>query len=57
MIAGVADLAAAHGAIEVLSGHSYVHAPHRPRALWFHKPAAPALADAEAGIDLGRRRP
>jgi GrpB-like predicted nucleotidyltransferase (UPF0157 family) len=63
MIAGVTDLSQAEAAIEVLSGHSYVHAPHRPRVLWFHKPASPDLAArthhlhlTEPGSDLWRER-
>jgi GrpB-like predicted nucleotidyltransferase (UPF0157 family) len=63
MIAGVADLDSAGAAIEVLSGHSYVHAPHRPRALWFHKPVAPEIEVrthnlhlTEPGSDLWRER-
>jgi GrpB-like predicted nucleotidyltransferase (UPF0157 family) len=43
MMAAVADLEAARAAISVLErsggqGPSYRHAPHRPDALWFHKP-------------------
>lgn len=37
MIAGVRDLEEARPAIAVLQAESYVHAPHRPRAYWFHK--------------------
>ena len=46
------DLGEAGAAIDVLSGHSYVHAPHRPRALWFHKPASPDLADRTHHLHL-----
>lgn len=42
MIAGVRDLATAASAITVLRGLSYAHAPHRPHALWFYKPASAA---------------
>ena len=38
MIAGVADLRAAHAAIDPLAGAGYVHADHRPGALWFYRP-------------------
>jgi GrpB-like predicted nucleotidyltransferase (UPF0157 family) len=63
MIAGVVDLSEAEAATPVLSGHSYVHAPHRLRAHWFHKPPSPELADrthhlhlTEPGSDLWRER-
>lgn len=39
MMAGVRDLEESTGAIAVLAGLGYGHAPHRPDALWFHKPA------------------
>jgi hypothetical protein len=62
MIAGVAELSEVEEAAVVLSGHSYVHAPHRLRALWFHKPASPDLAHrthhlhlTEPGSDLWLR--
>jgi GrpB-like predicted nucleotidyltransferase (UPF0157 family) len=38
MMAGVGDLDA--GAVAALAGLGYGHAPHRPDALWFHKPVA-----------------
>jgi GrpB-like predicted nucleotidyltransferase (UPF0157 family) len=63
MIVGVANLGEAAAAIEVLSGRSYVHAPHRPRALWFHKPVEPDLELrthnlhlTEPGSDLWQER-
>ena len=61
MMAGVADLAAAAPAIDVLRGLSYVHAPHRPRAYWFHKPAdressTHGLHLTEPGSDLWQER-
>jgi GrpB-like predicted nucleotidyltransferase (UPF0157 family) len=37
MMAGVRDLDGA--TVAVLAGLGYGHAPHRPDALWFHKPA------------------
>jgi GrpB-like predicted nucleotidyltransferase (UPF0157 family) len=63
MIAGVRDLDQATAAISVLSRLSYAHAPHRPRALWFHKPASAGAAElthhlhlTEPGSDLWRER-
>ena len=38
MIAGVRDLRRARRAIGVLTDLGYVHAEHRPRALWFYRP-------------------
>ncbi len=58
MIAGVHDLAAAEAAVPVLEGRSWVHAFHRPRALWFRKGPADqqthALHLTEPGSDLCR---
>jgi GrpB-like predicted nucleotidyltransferase (UPF0157 family) len=63
MIAGVADLDAASGAIGPLTSHGYSHAEHRPRALWFDKstPGDPQahtyhLHLTEPGSDLWRER-
>jgi GrpB-like predicted nucleotidyltransferase (UPF0157 family) len=60
MMAGVRDLAASAAAVPVLSGLSYVHAPHRPRALWFFKPTREAPTHAlhltAPGSDLWRER-
>src|SRR5829696_3097357 len=60
MIAGVDDLAAAEAAVPVLESRSWVHAFHRPRALWFRKGTADqpthALHLTEAGSDLWRER-
>jgi GrpB-like predicted nucleotidyltransferase (UPF0157 family) len=63
MIAGVRDLAEASAAISALSWLSYAHAPHRPRALWFYKPAYAGAAErthhlhlTEQGSDLWRER-
>jgi GrpB-like predicted nucleotidyltransferase (UPF0157 family) len=63
MIAGVADLDAAREAIGPLIGDGYVHAEHRPRALWFYK-STPGDSQAhthhlhltEPGSDLWRER-
>jgi len=38
MLAGVGDLDRARSAIGPLAGIDYVHAYHRPRALWFYRP-------------------
>ncbi len=58
-----ARVAAARPAIAALRELSYAHAPHRPRALWFYKPASAAPADhtchlhlTEPGSDLWRER-
>jgi GrpB-like predicted nucleotidyltransferase (UPF0157 family) len=60
MLAGVRDLAAAEPAIAVLTARSWVHAPHRPRAYWFVKPAPDAQTYAlhltEPGSDLWQER-
>jgi GrpB-like predicted nucleotidyltransferase (UPF0157 family) len=60
MIAGVRDLAAAEAAVPLLAARSYVHAFHRPRALWFHKGTAGeqthALHLTEPGSDLWQER-
>ncbi len=63
MIAGVRDLDQAAAAIGVLSRLSYAHAPHRPRALWFCKPASAGAARhahhlhlTEPGNDLWQER-
>jgi GrpB-like predicted nucleotidyltransferase (UPF0157 family) len=63
MIAGVRDLAEAAAAISALSWLSYAHAPHRPRALWFYKPAYAGAAEhthhlhlTKQGSDLWRER-
>jgi GrpB-like predicted nucleotidyltransferase (UPF0157 family) len=63
MMAGIADLAAAQAAIPVLESHGYRHAPHRPEALWFHKPQSDELAErthqlhlTEPGSALWRER-
>jgi GrpB-like predicted nucleotidyltransferase (UPF0157 family) len=62
MIAGVRDLDEATAAINVLSRLSYAHAPHRPRALWFYKPAFAGTAHThhlhltEPGSDLWQER-
>jgi GrpB-like predicted nucleotidyltransferase (UPF0157 family) len=60
MIAGVDDLAAAQAAVPVLEGQSWVHAFHRPRALWFRKGTAEqpthALHLTEPGSDLWQER-
>ncbi len=63
MIAGVRDLAEAVAAVSALSGLSYAHAPHRPRALWFFKPAFAGAAQhthhlhlTEPGSDLWQER-
>jgi GrpB-like predicted nucleotidyltransferase (UPF0157 family) len=42
MMAGIRDLSEAEAAIPVLEAHGYRHAPHRPEALWFHKPQSEA---------------
>ena len=44
MLAPVSDLAAADAAIPVLARRSYVHAQHRPGALYFFRPATPAAS-------------
>jgi GrpB-like predicted nucleotidyltransferase (UPF0157 family) len=63
LIAGVCDLGEARAAIAVLRLLGYVHAPHRPRALWFYKPPATGAAQhthhlhlTEPGSDLWRER-
>lgn len=60
MIAGVHDLAAAEAAVPVLEELSWVHAFHRPGALWFRKGPAEqqthALHLTEPGSDLWRER-
>lgn len=60
MIAGVHDLAAAEGAVPVLTDRGWVHAFHRPRALWFRKGPVEqqthALHLTEPGSDLWRER-
>jgi GrpB-like predicted nucleotidyltransferase (UPF0157 family) len=60
MIAGVHDLGAAEGAIPILAERSWVHAYHRPRALWFRKGPPErqthALHLTEPGSDLWRER-
>lgn len=60
MIAGVHDLGAAEAAVPILEEHSWVHAFHRPRALWFRKGSAEqqthALHLTEPGSDLWRER-
>jgi GrpB-like predicted nucleotidyltransferase (UPF0157 family) len=61
MMAGIKDLAEARAAIPVLEGCGYEHAPHRPEAHWFRKPASPRPADlqlhlTEPGSDLWRER-
>lgn len=63
MMAGVSDLSAARAAIPVLEEHGYRHAPHRPEALWFHKPQDDELAErthqlhlTEPGSALWRER-
>lgn len=56
MLAGVADLDEASQAVGPLEALGYVHAPHRPRALWFFKPTRSeqthALHLTERGSDL-----
>lgn len=60
MMAGVADLRAAQAAVSPLQELGYVHAPHRPRALWFFKPDRDAQTHAlhltEPGSDLWQER-
>lgn len=60
MIAGVDDLAAAEAAVPVLEGRGWVHAFHRPRALWFHKGTAErpthALHPTEPALTEGSGR-
>lgn len=64
MMVGVASLDAAAGAIPVLAGLGYTHAPHREEALWFCKPAESAeflgrthnLHLTEVGSPLWRER-
>ncbi len=63
MMAGVLRLPDAQPAIAVLSGHDYGHAPHRPDAYWFYKPATPNwyqhayhLHLTEPGSDVWRER-
>jgi GrpB-like predicted nucleotidyltransferase (UPF0157 family) len=63
MLAGVRALPAARPAIEVLAGLGYVHAPHRPDAYWFYRPATPnwyerafQLHLAEPGAAVWRER-
>lgn len=63
MMAGIRDLSEAEGAIPVLEAHGYRHAPHRPEALWFHKPQSEAHAErthhlhlTEQGSALWRER-
>ena len=63
MMAGIADLSAAQAAIPTLEDHGYRHAPHRPDALWFHKPQSDGLAErthhlhlTEPGSPLWRER-
>lgn len=60
MIAGVDDLRAAEAAVPILEEHSWVHAFHRPRALWFRKGSAEqqthALHLTEPDSDLWRER-
>jgi len=50
MMAGVHDLRSARDAIPVLASHGYIHAPHRPATLWFHK--ARTENDPEHGLHL-----
>ncbi|MDQ1645681.1 MAG: hypothetical protein QOJ50_1865 [Cryptosporangiaceae bacterium] len=50
MMVGVTSLDAAAGAIPVLGGLGYTHAPHREDALWFRK----AAEAAESAEFLGR---
>jgi GrpB-like predicted nucleotidyltransferase (UPF0157 family) len=63
MLAPVSDLAAAEAAIPVLARRSYVHAQHRPAALYFFRPAIPAASGhthhvhlTERGSDLRQER-
>lgn len=63
MMAGVGRLAEAQAAVAVLEEHGYRHAPHRPEALWFHKPQGEQLSDrthhlhlTEPGSALWRER-
>ena len=63
MVAGVRDLGQARPAIAVLSTLGYVHAPHRPRTLWFYKPPGTGAAQhthhlhlTEPGSDLWPER-
>lgn len=60
MLAGVADLDEASAAIAPLQQLGYVHAPHRPRALWFFRPSRDAQTHAlhltEPGSDLSEER-
>lgn len=50
MLAGVDDLTPARAAVGRLRSFGYVHAPHRPRALFFYRTAAVGSAgDDEAG--------
>lgn len=63
MIAGVRDLEESRAAIGPLAAMGYVHAPHRPRALWFYKPPDSEPAEhthhlhlTRPGSDLWRER-
>jgi GrpB-like predicted nucleotidyltransferase (UPF0157 family) len=63
MMAGIRNLTEARAAVPVLEEHGYQHAPHRPEAHWFHKPASPHLSEqthalhlTEPGSDLWRER-
>lgn len=63
MLAGVGDLDRARSAIGPLAGIDYVHAYHRPRALWFYRPPPNKPAEhthhlhlTEPGSDLWRER-
>jgi GrpB-like predicted nucleotidyltransferase (UPF0157 family) len=55
MMAGIRDLSAAEAAIPVLEEHGYRHAPHRPEALWFHKPQSEAHAERTHHLHLTER--
>jgi GrpB-like predicted nucleotidyltransferase (UPF0157 family) len=60
MIAGVTSLDDAKAAIGPLTALGYVHAEHRPRALWFYRPAEGErthhLHLTEPGSDIWRER-